>query len=74
VSTILTCVITLVKKSRIANQNKWVFNEFEAVQFGDKRLVKRFIKMFNDLATLPESSINQASGSWAEAKSAYRFF
>ncbi|MBL4708284.1 MAG: transposase [Flavobacteriales bacterium] len=50
------------------------FNEFEAVQFGDKRLVKRFIKMFNDLATLPESSINQASGSWAEAKSAYRFF
>lgn len=52
----------------------WALNEFGGANFGDSRLTTRLIKLADHLAALPESSINQACGSWSEAKAAYRFF
>jgi hypothetical protein len=54
--------------------SSWADNEFGNADFGDERLTKRLIKLADSLADLPESSINQACGSWADAKAAYRFF
>lgn len=48
--------------------------EFGDAKFRDVRLTERLIKLADSLVSMPESSINQACGSWAEAKSAYRFF
>lgn len=52
----------------------WALTEFGAAKFGDGRLTERLIKLVDHLSALPESSINQACGSWSEAKAAYRFF
>jgi hypothetical protein len=52
----------------------WAREEFESVDLGDKRRTARLIKLCGRLAEMPESSINQACGSWAETKAAYRFF
>lgn len=54
--------------------SEWALSEFGEANFGDKRLTKRLVKLADNLAELPESSINQACGSWTEAKAAYRFF
>ena len=64
----------MIKQSRLNRSEGWAFGEFGEAKFGDTRLTTRLIKLADDLAELPESSINQASGSWAEAKAAYRFF
>jgi hypothetical protein len=48
--------------------------EFGDTQFRGSRLTARLIKLADSLISMPESSINQACGSWAEVKSAYRFF
>ncbi len=64
----------MIKQSRLSQSDGWAWSEFGKAKFGDNRLTTRLIKLANDLAELPESSINQASGSWAEAKAAYRFF
>src|SRR5713101_1137680 len=52
----------------------WAREEFESVDLGDKRRTARLIKLCGRLAEMPESSINQACGDWAETKAAYRFF
>jgi len=52
----------------------WEFSEFGEVDFCDKRLTTRLIKIAGSFANSPESSINMACESWAEAKAAYRFF
>src|SRR5215469_3107042 len=62
------------KDSNIDTMQGWAISEFGECQFDDKRLTKRLIKIADSLASLPESSINQACGSWAEVKAAYRFF
>jgi hypothetical protein len=52
----------------------WAVNEFGTTNFGDYRLTKRLVKLADSLSELPVSSINQACGSWAASKAAYRFF
>ena len=52
----------------------WAFNEFGEVDFCDKRLSNRLLKLADNFAESPESSINQACGNWSETKAAYRFF
>jgi hypothetical protein len=53
--------------------NGWVRTELESVDFGDKRLNKRGIKILHKLYGQPQSSIPQTMGSWGETKAAYRF-
>ena len=53
--------------------NGWVRTEFESIDFGDKRLNKRGMKILQKLYGQPQSSIPQAMGTWREAKAAYRF-
>src|SRR4051812_37507385 len=53
---------------------KWCQEEFDSVQFGDKRLNDRFVVTASKLFRHPSSSINSASESWAEAIGAYRLF
>jgi hypothetical protein len=45
-----------------------------ALDLGDKQRTARLIKLCGQLSAMPESSINQACGDWAETKAAYRFF
>lgn len=54
--------------------SKWALNEFGQVDFCDKRLSKRLLKLADSFAESPESSINKACESWSETKAAYRFF
>ncbi|WP_353281030.1 IS4-like element ISWosp2 family transposase [Wolbachia endosymbiont (group B) of Tholera decimalis] len=59
----------------MANRNnEWAENEFGDAVLGDKRLTDRLVNIADSFTSLPESSINQACGSWSEAKAAYRFF
>ena len=52
----------------------WAESEFGIVDFGDKRLSKRLLKIADSCANSPESSINQACEDWHQSKAAYRFF
>jgi hypothetical protein len=52
----------------------WIRSEFSQINFGDLRLKKRFFTVAEDLFSAPLAPINQASGNWADAKGAYRFF
>ncbi|MCL1976879.1 MAG: hypothetical protein FWG55_02045 [Candidatus Bathyarchaeota archaeon] len=52
--------------------SNWVEKEFETVDFGSKRLEKRFLRVMSDLAQEPEKSIWLATGSRSNAKAAYR--
>jgi len=52
----------------------WAQSEFGAIELGDKRLGGRLIKLVNHFMSSSESPINQACGSWADTKGAYRFF
>jgi hypothetical protein len=52
----------------------WARRELGSVDLGDKRRTARLIKLCGRLSEMPESSINQACGDWAETKAAYRFF
>jgi hypothetical protein len=54
--------------------SEWAFNEFGEVDFCDKRLSKRLLKLADSFSESPESSINKACESWSETKAAYRFF
>ena len=59
---------------QMSGNDEWAREEFESVDLGDKRRTARLIKLCGHLAEMPESSINQACGDWAETKAAYRFF
>jgi len=52
----------------------WASNEFGVVDFGDKRLSSRLLKIADSFANSPEKSINQACEDWSQSKAAYRFF
>ncbi len=56
------------------NRSGWAAEEFSNVNFGDKRLDTRLIKLCDRFSDAPESPINQACLDWAETKAAYRFF
>lgn len=59
---------------QMGEKDGWAREEFASVDLGDKRRTARLIKLCGRLAEMPESSINQACGDWAETKAAYRFF
>jgi hypothetical protein len=52
----------------------WAAAEFGGVDLGDARLNKRLVAVTASFAMSPQSNIPEASGDWAEAKAAYRFF
>lgn len=54
--------------------SSWAENEFSNIDFGDKRLNNRLVKLCDSFSDSPECSINQACSGWAETKAAYRFF
>ena len=56
------------------SEDRWAMEEFSSIDFGDKRLKERLIKLAEKLSDSPESSINEACEDWAGAKAAYRFF
>jgi Transposase DNA-binding/Transposase Tn5 dimerisation domain len=57
-----------------SGNDEWAREELGSVDLGDKRRTARLIKLCGRLSAMPESSINQACGDWAETKAAYRFF
>jgi hypothetical protein len=56
------------------HESSWAEQEFGRIDFGDKRLNERLIKICNRFSDAPESPINQACVDWKETKAAYRFF
>jgi hypothetical protein len=52
----------------------WSEHEFRSVDLGDRRLNRRLAALVDALATRPEAGVPQATGSWAAAKAAYRFW
>lgn len=56
------------------NNSSWAIEELSKVNFGDKRLDKRFLKVASSQALKPASSINAANNDWSLVKGAYRFF
>jgi hypothetical protein len=60
--------------STVESNEQWAAREFSGAVFPDKRLVKRLIKIASNFAQTPSGSLPKASGSWKEAKGAYRFF
>jgi Transposase DNA-binding len=48
-------------------------SEFEGVEFGDKRLSKRVVKLAEQLARAPDLSFPKATGSDAALEATYRF-
>lgn len=54
-------------------KNNWVTTEISAVEFGDKRLNKRCVKLLEDLGDNPSGSLPSACKGWPEIMAAYRF-
>lgn len=52
----------------------WIIEETKDVNFGDKRLNKRFGNILNMMASKPNESIPTAFKTWNETIAAYRFF
>jgi len=52
----------------------WTNEEFSKIEFGDKRLKVRFLKIATQFSKKSEAPINQACEDWADTKAAYRFF
>ena len=50
-----------------------VAGEFEGVEFGDKRIGKRLVKLAEQVASSPELSFPKATGSEAALEATYRF-
>ena len=51
----------------------WIPTELGSFSFGDERLSKRGLKLFECLAAQPQHSIPHAMGAWRDTKAAYRF-
>lgn len=60
-------------KNKSISEESWIDREF-AVDLGDKRREKRLKKIAADFGACLEGSVLEASGDWAGAKGAYRFF
>jgi hypothetical protein len=52
----------------------WSKEEFKKINYGDKRIDKRFRKVTDQLSASPTQSINQSCKVWADTKAAYRLF
>jgi hypothetical protein len=55
-------------------EENWAGCEFESIEFGDKRLNDRLVKVAEALSKNPQAPINQANKDWASTKAAYRLF
>lgn len=64
----------LKEKEQLRSTSNWAINEFGEINFCDKRLSSRLLKLADSFAKSPESSINKACESWSQTKAAYRFF
>ncbi|MFO9618720.1 IS4 family transposase [Legionella pneumophila serogroup 1] len=64
----------MIKGNQNNSSSGWAESEFGIVNFGDKRLSKRLLKIADSFANSPERSINQACEDWHQSKAAYRFF
>ncbi len=64
----------LKEKEQPRSTSNWAINEFGEIDFCDKRLSTRLLKLADSFAKSPESSINKACESWSQTKAAYRFF
>jgi hypothetical protein len=58
----------------IEHNKNWVQHEFASVNFGDKRLTQRLIRITETFIKQPNASIPKASTDWAETKATYNFF
>ena len=58
---------------KTVTSSSWAKSEFGQANFNDTRLTNRLIKLADHFGNIPESPINQACGTWSEAKAAYRF-
>jgi hypothetical protein len=63
-----------MKQVMLGNGIGWMTEEFSEIEFGDKRLKTRFLKIAEQFAKKSEAPINQACEDWADTKAAYRFF
>jgi Transposase DNA-binding len=52
----------------------WSKEEFWGIDFNDKRLTNRFIKLSEAFLNRPSVPINQACEDWSDTKAAYRLF
>jgi hypothetical protein len=52
----------------------WVQEEMKYIEFGEKRLEKRLLKIISDFSQNPTASIPEFCGDWAATKAAYAFF
>ncbi|WP_340122727.1 IS4/Tn5 family transposase DNA-binding protein, partial [Methylobacter svalbardensis] len=52
----------------------WANTEFRNLDLGDKRLKNRAIKLIENLAKSPKSSIPESCQGWAETQATYRFY
>ena len=53
---------------------QWAEEELGGAQLGDKRLDARLVEIVASFMSAPQGSIPRATGDWAGAKAAYRFF
>jgi hypothetical protein len=54
--------------------SKWVVNELESSEFGDKRLNKRVLDILDCASKQPQLSINKLFHTRKEVQACYRFF
>jgi hypothetical protein len=53
---------------------EWIEKQWQGVKLGDKRLVKRALKIGMACLETPDGSLPKKFGSWGDAKGAHRFF
>jgi len=58
----------------MSGSSSWAVDELAKVDFGDKRLNKRLLKIADAQSLTPQKSINAAAADWSCAKGAYRLF
>ena len=52
----------------------WLESEFSTIEFGDKRLVKRFKQIMQEFMKKAQCNISSTFDSWSSIKGCYRFF
>lgn len=52
----------------------WISTELGSIDFNDKRLKKRCMKIVEQISARPSATIPEACLTWADIKGAYRFF
>jgi Transposase Tn5 dimerisation domain/Transposase DNA-binding len=60
--------------TRSPSMPDWIDQEFQTLDLGDDRLVRRQKAVLERLAASPSASISAACGTWAETIAAYRLF